>query len=146
MGLSHFPTTLQSLSNTEMLKFNHFLGPTSLWSIPCRVKLRLNNSVSPSWWLSGKESICLCRRHRFNPWSKKIPQAREQLSLCAMTIKPTLYSLGGTNTKPADSNYWSTHALQREGCVPRDSSPHSPQPEESPLRTEDPAQPKIKIN
>ena len=20
------------------------------------------------WWLSGKESTCRCRRHRFNPW------------------------------------------------------------------------------
>ena len=27
------------------------------------------------WWLSGKESFCQCRRHRFNPWSRKIPHA-----------------------------------------------------------------------
>ena len=25
------------------------------------------------WWLSGKESTCQCRRHRFNPWSRKTP-------------------------------------------------------------------------
>ena len=25
------------------------------------------------WWLSGKESTCQCRRHRFDPWSRKIP-------------------------------------------------------------------------
>ena len=25
------------------------------------------------WWLSGKESTCQCRRHRFNPWVRKIP-------------------------------------------------------------------------
>ena len=25
------------------------------------------------WWLSGKESICQCRRHGFDPWSGKIP-------------------------------------------------------------------------
>ena len=25
------------------------------------------------WWLSGKESACQCRRHKFNPWSRKIP-------------------------------------------------------------------------
>ena len=24
-------------------------------------------------WLSGKESSCQCRRHRFNPWVGKIP-------------------------------------------------------------------------
>ena len=25
------------------------------------------------WWLSGKESTCQCRRHRFDPWVGKIP-------------------------------------------------------------------------
>ena len=25
------------------------------------------------WWLSGKESTCQCRRHRFDPWVMKIP-------------------------------------------------------------------------
>ena len=34
-------------------------------------------------WLNGKESVCQFRRDRFNPWSGKIPQATEQLSLCA---------------------------------------------------------------
>ena len=24
------------------------------------------------WWLSGKESVCQCRRHEFHPWVKKI--------------------------------------------------------------------------
>ena len=32
------------------------------------------------WWLSGKESICQCRRHWFDPWSGRIPHATEQLS------------------------------------------------------------------
>ena len=32
------------------------------------------------WWLSGKESTYQCRRHRFDPWSGKIPPAGEQLS------------------------------------------------------------------
>ena len=27
----------------------------------------------PPWWLSGKESACQCRRHRFHPWVGKIP-------------------------------------------------------------------------
>ena len=25
------------------------------------------------WWLSGKESTCQCRRHRFGPWSGRSP-------------------------------------------------------------------------
>ena len=32
------------------------------------------------WWLSGKESACQCRRHRFNPWTGKIPYTVAQLS------------------------------------------------------------------
>ena len=30
-----------------------------------------------SWWLSGKESACQCRRHGFNPWIGKIPWRRK---------------------------------------------------------------------
>ena len=30
-----------------------------------------------SWWLSGKESICQCRRCRFNSWVGKIPWRRK---------------------------------------------------------------------
>ena len=25
------------------------------------------------WWLSGKEPACQCRKHRFNPWVRKVP-------------------------------------------------------------------------
>ena len=32
------------------------------------------------WWLSGKESACQCRKHKFDPWSGKIPHASEQVS------------------------------------------------------------------
>ena len=37
------------------------------------------------WWLSGKESACQCRGHGFDPWSRKIPRAVEQLSLHTTT-------------------------------------------------------------
>ena len=43
-----------------------------------------------SWWLSGKESACQCRRHRrceFNPWVGKIPRSRKW--------QPTLIFLPG---------------------------------------------------
>ena len=42
------------------------------------------------WWLSGKESACQHTRCRFDPWSRKIPCATEQLSLCATTIESVL--------------------------------------------------------
>ena len=42
--------------------------------------------ISRPWWLSSKESGCKCRRHRFNPWPRKIPHALEQLSPCATLL------------------------------------------------------------
>ena len=32
-----------------------------------------------SWWLSGKESVCQCRRWGFNPWVGKNPRRRGRL-------------------------------------------------------------------
>ena len=29
------------------------------------------------WWLSGKETTCQCRRHRFDPWVGRIPWRKE---------------------------------------------------------------------
>ena len=48
--------------------------------------IRINVTGLP-WWLSGKESSCQCRRHRFDSWSGKIPHAAEQLSLCSTTTE-----------------------------------------------------------
>ena len=42
------------------------------------------------WWVSDKESACQCRRHGFDPWSRKIPHALEQLSLCTTAIDPAV--------------------------------------------------------
>ena len=47
-------------------------------------------NIGLPWWLSDKESACQCRRHRFDPWSGKIPHAMEQLSPCATTTEPVL--------------------------------------------------------
>ena len=46
-----------------------------------------NHSVELLWWSSGKKSPCQNRGHEFNPWSRKIPHAAGQLSLCATTSK-----------------------------------------------------------
>ena len=49
-----------------------------------------NSSLGLPCWSSGYESPCQCRGHRFDPWSGKIPQAMEQLNLCATTIEAVL--------------------------------------------------------
>ena len=53
--------------------------------------LNLNFKRTPlglPWWLSGEESTCQYRRHGFDPWSRKIPHAAEQVSTHATTIDP----------------------------------------------------------
>ena len=52
----------------------------------------IKNKVWLPRWLSSKESTCQCRRHGFHPWSRKIPHATEQLSLCATTTEPVPWS------------------------------------------------------
>ena len=68
------------------------------------------------WWLGGKESTCQCRRHGFNPWSRRIPQATEWLRpgatttyLCSSTqelqvLKPALHKSSHLNEKPERCN------------------------------------------
>ena len=50
--------------------------------------IRLSSPGLP-WWYSGLESACWCRGHGFDPWSRKIPHAVEQLSPCATTMEST---------------------------------------------------------
>ena len=51
------------------------------------------------WWLSAKESVCQCGKYIFDPWSRKIPYAMEQLNPCTTTIEPVLWSLGAETTE-----------------------------------------------
>ena len=44
---------------TSLSSFSKFIGESPVFGLPR--------------WLRGKESACQCRRHRFNPWDKKIP-------------------------------------------------------------------------
>ena len=64
------------------------------------------------WCLRGKESACQCRRHRFDPRSRKIPQATESLSLCTTTVEPMLQSPRITTAEPTHCSYWSPCTLE----------------------------------
>ena len=77
---------------------------------------------SASRWQSGKESTCQYRRHRFNPWFRKIPHAVQQLALlhrnfwaCALEsrnrnywslliLEPVLHKRSHCNKKPMNCN------------------------------------------
>ena len=41
----------------------------------------------------------ICKRHRFDPWSKRIPYAVEQLSPCTAITEPVLQSPETSTTK-----------------------------------------------
>ena len=80
-----------------------------------------------------KKSACQCRRPGFNPWPGKIPRAMEQLSPCA----PLSLCPGARALRQEKPPQWEAHTPQLE------SSPRSPQLEESLCSKEAPAQPKI---
>ena len=44
---------------------------------------------------TGWDSNCQCRGHGFNPWSREIPHAVEQPSLCTAITEPVLCSKKG---------------------------------------------------
>jgi len=100
-----------------------------------------------SWWLSGKESASQCRRHRFDPWSGKIPHAE---------TKPVHQNYWACALEPRSHNFWKpTCPRARVLCSKRshcraalplqlECSPHFPQLGKSPCNSEDPAGPKVK--
>ena len=98
------------------------------------------------WWLSGKESLSQCRRHRFDPWYRKIPHAPEQLSLCATATETVLWSLGAKTYLEPTHPRARAPPQEEPGQVGHvrylDSSPSSPRLEKSLHSNQDPAQPK----
>ena len=66
--------------STTLVKCGYYYYPT----LPMKkwkhreVKELYTSSSRLSWWLSGKESACKCRRRRFDPWVGKIPWRRKQ--------------------------------------------------------------------
>ena len=103
--------------------------PLNLWkdkfsaSIVCystntlECTLNLIKNMGLPWWYSGWTSTCQCRGRRFNPWSRKIPRATEQLSLCTTAhvlqlLKPACLDTCPTGKKkPLQGE---AHALQLE--------------------------------
>ena len=123
---------------------------------PCSsYKTRLRNYPGRPRWLSDGESACQSRGRRFDPWSRRIPHASEQLSPCATALEPLLWSPGAATTESSCCACWSLHApepvVYNKGAATVGSL-HTTARERPPLATagegpgsdEDPAQPKIK--
>ena len=71
------------LINKDVFKPSYNDLKFAVWGLPCCV--------------SGKEFTCQCRRHRFDPWSTKIPHAAEHNSWVQ---------------EPGNHDYWSPYALE----------------------------------
>ena len=87
--------------------------------------------IGLAWWLSGKEFTYQYRRHRFDPWSVKIPHAAGQLSPCALEHGSRNYWIHTPQLlKPECSG---ACALQQE--KPPQGEAHELQLDSSPLLT-----------
>ena len=86
----------------------------------------IRNIQGLPWWRSGQESTCQCRGHGFEPWSGKIPHAVEQLSPCATTTEPALWSPRATTTEPACHNYWRPCAKSPCSATRQETTMRSP--------------------
>ena len=75
-------------------------------------KVKNNKTVGLSWWLSGKKSACQCRRHGFDPWSRKVQHAVKQLSLHISTIEPLHWSPRAASAEPTHRNCRSPNTLE----------------------------------
>ena len=64
---------------------------------------KTNKKNELPWWLSGEESTCQCRRHGFDPWSRKI--------LYAVVTKSVSYNCWACALEPRRHNYWA-HVLK----------------------------------
>ena len=87
-----------------------------LWFILWHIGYLIEMSFLLPWWLSGKQSTCQCMKYEFDPWSRRIPHAMEQLSLCITAIESVLQSSGTTTTKPMCCSYWSPCTLEPVLC------------------------------
>ena len=121
------PLKIKTFSNAEpaLMNSDYPWGAWVSWSLLRKNLKELRQFAGPPRCLSGKESVCQCKRLEFDPWSGKIPRAMEQLSPCATTTEPGLHNCG-----------------ENPGTAMK-SGPYSPQLEKSPHSNRDPAQPKI---
>ena len=110
-----------------------------------KANIKKESSELP-WWLSGKESTCQCRRHRFDPWSGEIPHATEQLSPWAATTEPVLTSPGAGTSEARAPRSLRTRAPWGACVSPLESGLHSPQLGERARSEEDPEQPESELN
>ena len=125
----------------ELLWLSHNMWWFTHWTLCWREwdsEAELINGRGLPWWLRGNESACQCRRRESDPWSRKthMPRVWQLLSLRSRAPEPQLLqpersrACAVQQEKPPE---WEVRAPQLE------SSPYSPQLQESLCSNEDPA-------
>ena len=114
------------------------------------------NMMRASWWLSGKEPICQCRRHEFQFLIWEDPTCHKATKPMCRNYWACAWCPGASTTEPTCHNYWGPHP---RACVLQQEKPpqweaQAPQLEGNPLlattreslcSNEDPAQPKLNL-
>ena len=76
-----------------------------------------NKYLGLSWWLSGKESTCQCKRQGFNPPSTKIPK-------CCGATKSVHHNYWACTLEPDSCNYWAYMLRLQKPARPRTHAPN----------------------
>ena len=59
--------------STSDFVYNYLMGRPSILKKKGGMGFKIRYSLPIKYRLSGKESVCQCRRRRFDPWVRKIP-------------------------------------------------------------------------
>ena len=109
------PVSLRHNWHTPLCTFKVYRITTWLasWQDYCdQFSERLSSHMGLPWGLSGKEPARQCRRLGFDPWSRMLTHATEQLNPCVTIIEPVLYSPGAMTTETTCHIYCSLRALE----------------------------------
>ena len=80
----------------------------------------LNITLGLPWWLSGKESACQWKRHRFDPWVGKIPWRRKWQPIPVFLPGESHRQrslVGDSPWNPRVGHYWSDRAHTHSSCL-----------------------------
>ena len=104
-------TLLPSLSEISSLVLRPQIYHNPSNNCTISIVLLQNRETGLPRWLSGKEIACQSRRHRFDPWSRKIP-CTTTMSLCLRAQELQLVSPRAATTEACA--HPGVCALQRE--------------------------------
>ena len=109
-------TKIEWIKSMPVIQLAKSVSPELILPFKCNGQDFSGDSVVKN---PSAKSICQCRRHGFDPWSRKIPHATVQLSPCTTITEPVFQSLGAATPEPLSCNYWSLCTLEPVLCNQR---------------------------